>query len=184
MNDEQIVEMFFHRNENAVSEIDSKYRNIYLKITSNILDSDEDRKECLNDLYLSLWTKIPPEKPKSLLAFSVKIIRNISINKFKYNKSHKRNNLYAECLEELDFSLSNIDTESEFDERETSRCIDDFIKTLDYTSRLIFVRRYWYIDSYEDLSKITGLREGAIRTKLSRIRKKLKIYFAEKGVLL
>lgn len=183
MDDAKIIELFFQRSESAITELSKKYGGICMKTAYSILGSEEDSKECVQDAYFGVWNKVPPEYPKSLLAFLLGILRKISINRYEYNSAQKRAGNYGQCLAELEWGISSPETpETEYDAKALSLYIDGFLDTLDKNSRMIFVRRYYYMDSYKELSEITGLNENALRTRLSRIRNELKKYLNERGV--
>lgn len=185
VDDGKIIELFFQRSENAIVELSAKYGSISMNTAYNILGNYEDAEECVNDSYLGVWNAVPPKSPNPLLAFLLKIVRNISINKCTYNTRQKRNSQYYECIDELDYCLaSNESVESELEAAELTKNIEDFLDTLNEANRLIFIRRYWYVDSYESIAKLTGLKENAIRTRLSRIRSDLKKHLLERGVVL
>lgn len=182
MDDEKIIELFNMRSEQAISELDNKYGKLCKSISYNILHCNEDVEECINDLYLGIWRKIPPEHPKPLSAFVLKTVRNISLTKYNYNKAKKRDSTYDVCLDELDYCVSALDTTgTEFDASVLTDCIDDFLETLDSTNRIIFVRRYWFFDDFSSISMRLGMSEVTVRVRLVRIRKKLKLYLELKG---
>lgn len=184
MDDMKIIELFFQRSENAIVELSAKYGSISMRTAYNIVGNYEDAEECVNDSYLGVWNAVPPKTPNPLLAFLLKIVRNISINRCSYNARQKRNNQYYECIDELDYCLASNETvESELEAAELTKNIEAFLDTLNKTNRLIFIRRYWYVDSYESISRMTGLKENAIRTRLSRIRSELKKHLKERGVV-
>ncbi len=184
MDDKKIIELFFARSEKAVNELSDKYGSVCMKAAMNILADKRDAEECVNDSYLSVWETVPPQKPESLLAYVCKIVRNLSLKRIKHNSAKKRSGNYGSCFEELAECLPSAETvEDEIQASELSGIIDEFIDTLDYTNRLLFVRRYWFMDSYEDLSNITGIKEGAVRTRLSRIRGRLRDYLEKRGIL-
>ena len=185
MDDEQIIELFFQRSENAIAELSKKYSTVSMHTACNIVGNREDAEECVNDAYLGVWNAVPPKKPNPLRAFLLRLVRNISINRYTYNSRLKRSNPYAECVEELDFRLAARDNvEEELETAELTRQIEAFLDGLSKTNRLLFVRRYWYVDSYGDLASATGLRENTIRTRLSRMRAELKKYLRERGAVL
>lgn len=185
MDDEKIIELFFQRSENAIVELSAKYGSISMSTAYNIIGNYEDAEECVNDSYLGVWNVVPPKTPNPLLAFLLKIVRNISINRCTYNSRQKRNNQYYECIDELDYCLASNETiESQLEATELTKSIEEFLDTLNKTNRLIFIRRYWYVDSYESISKMTGLKENAIRTRLSRVRSELKKHLQERGVVI
>lgn len=184
MDDNRIIELFFQRSEKAIVELSTKYGAISMGIAYNILGNFEDAEECVNDSYLGVWNAVPPKEPNPLLAFLLRIVRNISINRCTYNSRQKRKNQYYECIDELDYCIASNETvESQLEATELTKNIEEFLDTLNKTNRLIFIRRYWYVDSYESISKLTGMRENSIRTRLSRIRKELKKYLQERGVI-
>lgn len=185
MDDGKIIELFFQRSENAIVELSAKYGTISMNTAYNILGNHEDAEECVNDSYLGVWNAVPPKTPNPLLAFLLKIVRNISINRCTYNSRQKRNNQYYECIDELDYCLaSNENIESQLEAAELTKSIEEFLDALNKTNRLIFIRRYWYVDSYESIAILTGLRENAIRTRLSRMRSELKKYLQERGTVI
>ena len=183
MEDGKIIELFFNRSENAIVELSAKYGIISMNTAYNILGNHEDAEECVNDSYLGVWNAVPPKTPNPLLAFLLKIVRNISINRCIYNSRQKRNNQYYECIDELDYCIASNETiESQLEAEELTKSIEEFLDNLNKTNRLIFIRRYWYVDSYKTIAELTGLRENAVRMRLSRIRLELKKYLQGKGV--
>lgn len=185
MEDNKIIDLFFERSDNAIAELSHKYGNICMKISKNILGSSQDAEECVNDALLAVWNKIPPEKPNPLAAFLYKVTRNISINKLKYNSAERRNSQYNVCLEELEECISDTSTvENEISSAELSKCLNEFLDSLDEENRMLFVRRYWFMDSYKDLSSLSGMKEGTVRTRIARIKKELKEFLTRKGVFL
>lgn len=184
MEDGKIIELFFQRSENAIVELSAKYGTISMNTAYNILGNHEDAEECVNDSYLGVWNAVPPKNPNPLLAFLLKIVRNISINRCTYNSRQKRNNQYYECIDELDYCIASNETiETQLEAAKLTKSIEEFLDTLNKTNRLIFIRRYWYVDSYESIANQTGLRENAIRTRLSRIRSELKKHLQGRGIM-
>ena len=185
MEDGRIIQLFFERSDDAIHELSKKYGGICLNVAKNILNNYEDAEECVNDAYLGVWNTIPPETPKYLLGFVCRIVRNISINRYKHNRAVKRKGNYDLCVEEWkDYIASGKTIEDEVSEEELSAYIDEFLDSLSKTNRMIFVRRFWYLDSYEDIARVSGLNEGAVRTRLSRTKAGLKKYLEKKGVVI
>ena len=183
MDDNEIIDLFFQRSENAIMELATKYGHICMNTAMNITQSREDAQECVNDSYLGVWNTVPPEHPNPLLVYVLRIVRNISINRVRYNNAVKRGGRYQECLDELDGCLCSGETpEDVYDAKLLSGYIEDFLDGLSRTNRLLFVRRYWYLDSLDDLVAATGLRYGAVRTRLTRLRQQLKRYLSNRGV--
>lgn len=183
MDDKKIIELFLQRSEKAISEISVKYGSVSMKTAYNILENQEDAEECVNDAYLGIWNCVPPQNPDPLLAFLLKIVRNISINRYKYNLRKKRNSQYDVCVHELDYCLSSEESnDDEIDAEELTKLIEEFLDGISKTNRMIFIRRYWYVDSYETIARLTGLKENTVRTRLSRTRSDLKKYLKKQGV--
>ena len=139
----------------------------------------------MNDAYLGTWNAIPPAKPNPLLAFVCKIVRNISLKRYEQNTAKKRNSYYDLAIEELEDCLASSTTvEDEIAERELTRIIERFLRSLSKENRVIFLRRYWFSDSYADIAMRVNLSEKNISVRLTRIREKLREYLLENGVLL
>lgn len=180
MEDSLILDLFFERNENAIKETDCKYGKKLMSISQNITENRLDAEECVNDTYVAVWNQIPPTRPDNYGAFLCRIVRNISYNLFHKNNAKKR----SACIISLDDELSEIipDTKHvESDEMELGAAIDNFLRSQDKSTRLLFVRRYFYGDSISALSKLSGLAESAISMRLMRSRKKLRVYLEKEG---
>lgn len=184
MEDEAIIELFFARSERAIKELDLKYGKVCRKISSNILQSPQDAEECINDAYLGVWNTIPPERPNPLLAFLCKIVRNLSIMRYHRNTAMKRNSYYDVAIEELESCLASpVTVEKEVEISELTHIIDSFLETLSQENRVIFMRRYWFSDTYTDIAERVGLTEKNVSVRLTRIRKQMRDYLAEREVL-
>ena len=181
MNDEAIIEMLFARKEEALSEIDIKYGGRCRKIAMGIVGNEQDVEECMNDIYLGVWEKIPPEKPQPLSSFIYKIARNISLKKHRSNSTLKRRCVYDEALEEMDNLLFVEENVGENIEREElERLIQDFLRSVEKESRIAFVRRYWFMESYDEIAKKLGISTKNVSVRLVRTREKLKKYLKER----
>lgn len=185
MTDEEIIGLFFERSEEALKELSLKYGKICLQTSYNILGNHHDAEECVNDSYLGAWNSIPPVKPNPLLTYVLKIVRNISVNRYHQNHALKRNSSYDLAVDELSEILPSSDSvESISDANELTGIIEAFLDSLDRLNRVIFVRRYWFCDNYNQISKAVGISEKNVSVKLTRLRKQLKIYLEERGILL
>ncbi|MBQ6877043.1 MAG: sigma-70 family RNA polymerase sigma factor [Oscillospiraceae bacterium] len=181
--DSKIIELYFERSEQAVFETDKKYGGYCLAISKNILGSEEDAKECLNDTYLAAWNSIPPKIPEKLSLFLGKITRNFSLNRYRKNETKKRGGGETKIVfDEIDEIVSGKDNvEEKFERKEIVGAINEFLKTVPEEKRSIFICRYWYFDSIEDIAKRFGKKESGIYSLLNRTRKNLKEYLAERG---
>lgn len=153
MEDAQIIELFFARSEDAISELDKKYGKLCHKLADNILASAQDAEECVNDAYLSTWNAIPPQRPESLPAFVGTLVRRCSITRYRANTAMKRNSHYDMCMEELETFLASPQQamEDHYAARELAAAIERFLDTQSKENRVLFMRRYWYADSFVEI---------------------------------
>ena len=185
IDDEKIIEMFFERSEQGIRELDIKYGKICHNLSYNIVNSRQDTEECVNDAYLGAWNAIPPVHPNPLLSYIVKIVRNISLKIDWRKEAAKRSGHYTIALEEIEGYIADPKTvEDEIEARELARIIEEFLNTLTLENRVIFMRRYWFADSYKDIAEFIGLSEKNISVRLTRIREKMKQYLIEREVFI
>ncbi len=185
MEDEQIIRLFFERNQEGITQLSQKYGRLCNSVAYNILHSREDAEECVNDAYLGVWNCIPPQHPKPLSAFLCKIVRNISVARYHFNTAEKRSSNYGAALSEIEELLpSAVSAEEEYSKAELTRIISEFLDTLSKENRVIFMRRYWFCDSYSEIAKAVGISEKNVSVKLVRIRRKLREKLNREGVTL
>lgn len=183
MDDKDIVALFFSRNELAIKETSQKYGKLVYRISYNILFSNEDSKECVNDTYLALWNTIPPNNPTPFSAFICKIARNLSIKKLRDKNAQKRKSQTLPLCE-LENELFSNGTEENLNAKLLGQAINSFLETVDETSRVVFVKRYWFFDSVDEIAEGMKISENSVYKKLSATRKKLKKHLETEGVLI
>ncbi len=183
MEDSKIIELYFERSEEAIPETERKYGTYCLSVAKNILGNEEDAKECLNDALLVLWNSIPPQKPDSVSAYIGKITRNIALNRFRKNSAEKRGGTKTtEVLEEVSEFVSGTENiEKEAEQREIIEAINTFLAGIPKDKRKIFVARYWFFKSTEEISLLTGKNKFYIHNTLTRTRTKLIKHLKERG---
>lgn len=186
MEDRDLINLYWNRSEKAIFETDKKYRNYCSKIAYNILYSPEDSEECLNDTYLNVWNSIPNDRPDIFSAYLGKITRNLAINIYNRKRTQKRGSGQVEIiLDELENILASKATiESEIESKDITAALNNFLYSLEKEDRIIFVRRYWYVDSIKDISKTTGYSQSKIKSNLFRSRNKLKTYLQKEEIYL
>lgn len=183
MSDEEIIRLYFDRNQKALSVTAKKYGKYCTSIAQNILGNEEDAKECVNDTYLNAWNCIPPQKPAILSVFLGTITRNLAFNKYRHNRAKKRGNGEVEIvLDEIAECVSGKDdVEGEIDKKELTNAINDFLGDLAQKKRDIFVCRYWYSENIASIAKRHGMTESNVSVTLNRLRSNLKEYLLERG---
>ena len=185
IDDAKIIEMFFERSEQAIQVLDNKYGKIFHRFSYNIVNSIQDAEECVNDAYLAVWRTIPPAKPNPLLSYILKIVRNLSLKIYWKKGASKRSSTYTIALQEIEACIADHNTvEDKIEARELARIIESFLDTMPLENRVIFIRRYWFSDSYKDIAELVGLSEKNISVRLTRIRSKMKQYLIERKVLI
>lgn len=186
MEDRMIVELYFKRDENAIRQTQRKFGKRIVNISKHITGNALTAEEVENDTYLRAWENIPPTDPASyLFAFLARIARNISISICRERSALKRNAVLVELSDEMAECLPsdcNIEQEAEADI--VLELINKFLFSKTEDKRNIFMRRYWYLDSVNDIAKRFGLSESNVKTTLFRLRSELKKYLTENGILI
>jgi len=185
MNDEQIIELYFERNETAITESKEKYGAYCMKIAMSILSNELDSEECLNDTWYGAWRSIPPKRPSNLATYFGKITRNLSINRYKMRFADKRViNEFTVSLDELSECVS-IDSAVESDEqiREVGASISRFLHTQKELDRKVFVCRYFYCEPIAEIAAHFEVSESRIKSLLFRMRSRLKKHLEKEGVV-
>ncbi len=185
MQDEKIVELYFQRDESAITYTQEKYDQYLYKIAYNVLANTEDSKESVNDTYLAAWNSIPPHRPQVLSTYLGKLTRRISIDIFrKRNRIKRQGSEYAVSLTELSECVSNGNTpESELEIKALGEAINTYLGTISADARNIFIGRYYFLDSVKDVAKYCGISESKAKTSLHRTRKGLGEYLKKEGFI-
>ena len=182
MDDQQIIALFFQRSEQAVAETDRAYgRKLYV-LSNNILNNREDAEESVSDTYMETWKTIPPKHPTYFYAFLASICRNLSLNSLDWRMAAKRNAEIIALTHEMEMCIPDKRQEAEFDRRELRRILERFLESLPKESRLIFLRRYLYVDTVAEIAARYGISESKVKTQLHRTRTKLYNVLAKEGI--
>lgn len=186
MDDPQIIELYWARSEQAISETSAKYGAFLWRIARNILESHDDADECVNDTYLRAWNAIPPSRPSAFRAWLGRIVRNLSLDRWKQSRTAKRGGDGMEVLlGELDDCVPEPHgTEKTMEDQEIASLISAFLRRQSPESRIIFLRRYWYGQSVADIAAGMNCGEGKVKSSLFRTRKALRTYLEQEEVFL
>ena len=183
MDDEKIIALYWARDEKAIVETSSKYGGLCNYIANNILSNYEDCEECVNDTYFAVWNAIPSRHPNKLSAFIGRIVRNLALKKYEYISAAKRNPSTVTSLEELGDCVSGTESvESVIEKKCIGNMIDKFLWQQSEEKRNVFIRRYWYFDSIENICKRTGFSQSKVKSMLYEMRRKLREYLEREGI--
>lgn len=182
LEDTEIVDLYWQRDERAIGETDKKYRKYLLSVAHNFLCSQEDCEECVNDAYMSAWERIPPTRPDMLKAFLTTIIRRIAINKF--NEMSRQKRIPSNITDSLD-GLENYIPErtflNEIDEKQLGKVINDYLSTLSKRQRYIFMSRYYIADSIDKIADELSVSRSTVNKEIAAIKDGLKIALEREG---
>lgn len=181
MDDREIIELYFQRDQEAVTQTRKKYGKLCFHVANNILGDPQDAEECENDTYLKLWSHIPPTRPRRFSAFVVTLTRNISLSRLRKSQAGKRaGGEAALALEELEECVSGGDNvEKTYEAKALKAEIDRFLETLSQDDRLIFLYRYWMLEPAASIAERFGFSLPKIWSSLSRSREKLREHLAK-----
>lgn len=185
MNDEQIIELFYKRDEQAIRESIAAYGAYCRAVAVGVLSDPADAEEAVADTWLAAWDSIPPQHPKHLRLFLGRITRNFAIGIWRKNNACSRGGgQVALALEELGECVSpDTSPEAAVDSKELQRAINAFLKEQPTVRRQVFLRRYFYLEDIPTIAHRYGLREANVRMMLSRTRQKLRKFLIQEGYL-
>ena len=182
MDDDKIVELYLSRDESAIAESANKYGPALRRIAFSLLGDAHAAEECELDAYMQAWSLIPPNEPRTyLFAFLGRIVRHLAIDRLRRASGAKRQAAVCELTREMEECLPGGDVESEAEAGELSRAISRWLASEGEERRGVFIRRYWYFDSVEEIAKSFGFTRGKVKTMLYRMRKELKEYLLKEG---
>lgn len=185
MDDQAIVDLYWQRNEQAISETAVKYGPYCLKISMNILRDAQESEENVNDTYFQAWSAIPPHRPASLTAFLGRIARNLALNRCQARRAGKRGGGEPELsLDELDECVGGaMSVEETVHGRALADAISAFLWTQSPEARRMFVRRYFHCEPVGELARIFGVSESKVKSMLFRTRNRLRLYLESEGYI-
>lgn len=183
MDDREIITLYQSRDETAITETDRKYGPFCRRVAENILTVREDAEECVSDTYHAAWNAIPPQEPRSLRAFLGRIVRNLSLDRWRAGRARKRYNGVEVLLSELEDCVPDGETAEEaLDRRALGETISRWLDGLPEEERRLFLRRYWYGDAVKTLAEEAGCTENQMAQRMLRLRKQLRRVLEAEGV--
>ena len=177
MTDQEIISLYFARDEQAIAETSRLYGSMCMSTAMRVLDSRPDAEECVSDAYLKAWNSIPPDEPASLKAYVAVLTRRLSINRYHESRAAKRNRELEVAFEEMEACIPAPEEAA----GELPELLNEFLAGLKETDRRLFIRRYWYAMMPAELAKREGMTVNAVTVKLYKTRNKLRKFLEERG---
>lgn len=185
MEDSHIVDLYWQRSQEAITQTARKYGRYCFSIAYHILQNGADAEETVNDTYLGAWNAMPPHRPAQLSTFLGKITRRTALNRWEAANAAKRGGgETALALEELAGCIPGKTMEEELNTAELNRILRNFVRKLPQTERRVFVCRYWYLDPIAQIARDFGFSQSKVKSMLLRSRNKLKIELEKEGIFL
>ena len=182
MTDIQIIELYWNRNEDAIKETDAVYGRKLHTLADRIVQNFEDAQECVSDTYLKTWETIPPKRPEYFFAYIAKICRNFALGVLDWKGAAKRKGEMVALTQEMEMCIPDPQHERKMESEELGRLLNVFLESLSYENRVIFLRRYWYLDTVAEIANRYGFSESKVKTQLHRTRTKLHAFLAKEGI--
>lgn len=184
MDDLRIIELYFERNENAITQTGLKYGGLCRSIIKNILGNSEDTEECVNDTLFGVWNAIPPARPENFKAFLCKIARNLALKRLDFNLAAKRSPDCIMSLSELENAIPDSSLRPDIKNEDIGGIINRFLQTQKPDARNTFIRKYWFFDSVSEIAARYNFTESKVKNLLYHTRNKLRDYLAKEGICL
>ena len=169
MDDAKIIDLFWARNEKAIQETDKTYGRKLHVLANKILNNREDAEESVSDTYMKTWEIIPPQRPKYYYAFLASICRHLSFHKVDWKLAAKRNAEVVTLTQEMEMCIPDTSRDRELEGKELGRIMNAFLESLPKDTRLIFLRRYWHVDTIAEIAARYGMTESTVYKGLHRV---------------
>jgi len=180
--DEEIIELYWMRDQQAIEETDRIYGRRLFWQAENILHCRQDSEESVNDTYLKAWETIPPQRPQYFFAYLAKICRYISLGRLERNNAAKRSALIVELTQEMEACIPDSYQQIQMEGREMGELFSMFLDSVSKENRRIFLYRYWYMKPIKEIVRQCGMSESNVKIRLFRLRNQLRKYLEEEGV--
>ena len=182
MTDAQIIALYWARNEDAIQETDAVYGRKLHFLADKIVQNFEDAQECVSDTYLKTWDTIPPQRPQYFFAYLARICRNFALGVLDWKSAAKRKGEIVALTQEMENCIPDPQHERKMEGEELGELLSRFLETLSRDNRVIFLRRYWYLDTVAEIAKRYGMTESKVKTSLHRTRTKLHAFLEKEGI--
>lgn len=180
MEDAEILALYFARDEGAIRETEEKYGRKLRSLAVHLTGTDADGEECVNDTYLAAWNHIPPARPEYFFAYLAKITRNFALKQCDRQSTQKRSVILLELSGELAACIPDkTDVWTELRAKELEQSVARFVAACSEDMQTVFLRRYFWSDSIEDIAVLTGMSVSKVKSLLFRARRRLRASLEE-----
>lgn len=181
-NDRELVELYLSRDESAVERTERRYGKRLMGLAKSFLSDMRDAEECVNDTYMKAWRSIPPQQPEDLFSYLARLCRCTAYNIIEKQQTAKRSAQLVELTHEMEECIPDMSRDASPDDKFISALINEFLDTLPHEKCDMFVKRYWYGESVEQIAKEMGFTKSKVKTALHRTREELRRFLDKKGV--
>ncbi len=182
MEDKDIIALYFARNEEAIRQTDLSYGRRLRNLAQNVLRDGQDAEESVSDTYFKAWETIPPQSPTHFFAYLAKLCRHFALGRLDWKNAAKRKAEVVALTQEMESCIPDIRREQALEGKELGRILNSFLRSLSPENRMVFLRRYWYVDTVAEIAARYGISESTVMTRLHRTRKKLSAYLEKEGI--
>lgn len=182
MEDSRIIELFFARDEDAIRCTGEAYGRRLFSLADNIVKNREDAEESVNDTYLKAWDAIPPRRPEHFFAFLARICRNFALDRLDWRNASKRKAEVVSLTSEMELCIPDNTRDRDMESKELGMLLDTFLRSVSAENRMVFMRRYWYVDTIAEIAARYGISESAVQMRLNRTKARLRTYLEKEGV--
>lgn len=182
MEDGKIIELFWNRDEEAITRTDQVYGGRLQGLAERIVRCREDAQECVSDTYMKAWETIPPQRPDYLYAYLAKICRYFAFGRLDWKNAAKRKAEIVVLTQEMELCLPDNSRERLAESKEIARSMNRFLEGLSLENRLIFMRRYWFCDSVAEIAQRYQISQSKVKTRLHRLRNQLHAHLEKEGI--
>lgn len=180
MDDRKIIDLFLARDEDAIRYTANAYGRRLFTLADHILQNEQDAEENVNDTYMRSWDTIPPQRPKHFFAYLAKICRHFALDKLDWKSAAKRKAEVVSLAQEIESCIPDQRRGHELENRELGELLDTFLESLTPENRMVFMRRYWYFDSFAEIAARYGISEDAAQKRIARTKTKLAAYLEQR----
>ena len=182
MEDAKIIDLYFARNEDAICQTDAAYGKKLFTLADRILHDAQDSEESVSDTYMKSWETIPPQRPSYFYAYLAKLCRFFALGKLDWKNAAKRKVEVVSLTEEMELCIPDTSRDREMEAREIGKALNAFLESLPKEARLIFLRRYWHVDTIAEIAERYDISESKVKMRLHRTRNQLAEYLNKEGI--